>query len=804
MDLNCTLFYSLVPLAAGPLAVNILGAGAEPPPRPERGVASSRPATKWEGALVSGSGKMGAMVWGQPVDETIILDHERLYAPLGSREILPDIARYLPQVREMIKQGKCEEAHLFWLEKAKEHGFPGSVWTDPFHPGLELKIRTHTSGEVKDYLRTENFQTGEANVYWTDDQGQHRRRLFVSRPDNVAVLSVTGSGKVSCDLWIADVGEGMKFFRSSEVKVEDGFLTIHNAYKHPKKGYEGYDGVAKVISKGGKLVTQGGKVSVSGADEVLVLMRIQPLPDAGRSAIASVQADLSKLKADYEGLLKPHVKVHGKMFNRASLDLGGGTDRNLTSEELLDRATKEGKVSPALLELMYDVGRYVAISSSGELPPNLQGVWGGTWDPAWSGDFTLDTNLQLAIASELSANMPELLGAYFNLVESFIPDWRENARKYYGCRGIAAGTRVSNNGLLLHWHERFPGAAWTAGAGWLAHWYYDYYLYTGDRDFLAKRAVPYMKEVALFYEDFLMEDENGRYVFSPSYSPENGGLCYNATMDVAVAKELLTNLVAACEELKTEPEGVEKWRRMLTKMPEYRINSDGALAEWIPVRFADNYDHRHFSHMYPIFTSYEFTPEETPRLWKAAGVALEMRMKYWHADTSSHGRMHAGLCAARLGEGNLAYHLLSLMASDRSMYTSMVTSHYAGESVFNVDANGAIPEVVNNCLVFSLPGKLDLLPALPDALPKGSISGILARGQIRIDRLEWDKPAGTVKLTLTSGKDQTVMLRSPTSTEMTVTVTKGTAALGKPGPQANGREVSLPRGETVSLVIGLR
>ena len=114
----------------------------------------------------------------------------------------------------------------------------------------------------------------------------------------------------------------------------------------------------------------------------------------------------------------------------------------------------------------------------------------------------------------------------------------------------------------MHWGG-WPGQFWMSGAGWLAHWFYDYYLYTGDRDFLARRTVPLLKEIALFYEDMLFVDEGGRYRFSPSYSPETL-TADNATMDVAVAREVLGNLLAACETLgdragKQSPNGRPCW-----------------------------------------------------------------------------------------------------------------------------------------------------------------------------------------------------------------------------------------------------
>jgi alpha-L-fucosidase 2 len=369
--------------------------------------------------------------------------------------------------------------------------------------------------------------------------------------------------------------------------------------------------------------------------------------------------------------------------------------------------------------------------------------------------------------------MVDCMEAYFSLVESFVEDWRENARKYYGCRGTMSGVCATTSGKHLHWSEHFPGLFWTAGAGWLAHWFYEHYLYTGDREFLIKRAVPFMKEVALFYEDFLFEDSSHTYRFSPSYSPENGNGPDNATMDIAVAKEVLTNLISACGILEIEADSIRKWKEMLSKMPPYLINEEGALQEWIIPGYPDHYNHRHFSHLYPLFQSFEFSPEYTPELWEASRVALHKRLDHWTACTSSHGRMHAALCAVRLGEGDTALSLLSKMATGRSMYPSLVTAHYENEAVFNVDANGAIPEVINNMLVFSLPGVLDVLPALPKDLTKGAISGVLCRGQICIERLAWNQSAGTVKLELTSGVEQSITVRLPRQVEMLTIDGKG-------------------------------
>jgi len=225
---------------------------------------------------------------------------------------------------------------------------------------------------------------------------------------------------------------------------------------------------------------------------------------------------------------------------------------------------------------------------------------------------------------------------------------------------------------------------------------------------------------------------------------------------------VLTNLMAtrATLGISDQPERVAKWKDILAKLPEYRVNADGALAEWADEKYPDRYAHRHLMHLYPLWGSGEFSPEKTPKLWDAAKVAFEKRMGEWYhspdpkMDTSSHGRMQLALCAARLGEGDVAWEILTKMAVGGSIYPSMVSAHYANGRTFNVDANGAIPEILNECLLRSEVGRLDLLPALPSKLPTGEIRGLAARGQITVQRMAWSPE--NVELTLLSPVAQVV------------------------------------------------
>jgi hypothetical protein len=289
----------------------------------------------------------------------------------------------------------------------------------------------------------------------------------------------------------------------------------------------------------------------------------------------------------------------------------------------------------------------------------------------------------------------------------------------------------------------------------------EYYQVTGDRQYLTETLLPLMKEIALFYEDFLqVTDANGKYVFVPSYSPENAPAntrcpaAINAAMDLACAKEALTTLIAICQELDIEKENIRKWQAMLDKMPPYLINVDGALKEWAHPELEDRYNHRHVSHLYPLWPGHEINPEETPELFKAARVAAHKRGR---GNGSAHGLAHMALIGTRLKDAELVYGNLLFMLKNDYILPSLFTYH-SPNRIYNSDMLCSLPAVVIEMLVYSRPGVVELLPALSDDLPQGHVTGLLCCGQIRIDDLRWDLKRKQVRIAMTSSKDQTITL----------------------------------------------
>ncbi len=737
----------------------------------QKGLYSLESASRWQHSLISGNGVMGIMVAGKPADEQVIFNYESLYEPIGSENVEPpDIAKYLPETRHLLKEGKYEEAIRYSYKMARTEDYPGLLWTDPYHPALEMEIRQDTGKAVSAYKRSINFDTGEIKVEWSADGIKQVRKSFVSRADNVIVQKIEGGNRdVNCSITLKMQGATPRDFaehRRMPVGYEEPYkttgsewLTFRVKYKLNDRGYEV---VTRLLAPGGESLVSGDTLSVKGADEVLMISRIVPLEHFDRSEIEDTKTVLANINPNYSELLKRHTAIHQEIFDRVSFDIYPDNLPRHSTEEMIE-AQKEhpDSISAELLETLFYMGRYTLLSSSGNNPPNLMGIWNGQWRPAWSGDFTTDANINLQISSANICNMPEAIDSYMKMLERIAPDWEINARKLYGCRGYLAGTRTSGRrGLHTHFNVSFPGHFWLAGAEWLLLPAYDYYLVSGDTAFLKSRLLLMMEKTALFFEDFLTErDENDHLWFAPSYSPENTPsnikvqATVNATMDIAAAKEAFTHLVSVYKQLGIKHEKVAQYENMLKQFPPYLINEDGALKEWAAPDLQDNYNHRHVSHLYPVWPGLEINPEETPELFKAATIAAEKRGA---GNASAHGLTHMALIGARLKNPSLVSKNLRFLLTNDFLFNGLFTSHNPHLRIFNSDALNSFSAVISEALIYSRPGFIELLPAWDKTLPAGTITNQLCRTQAKVEKLTWNLKKGLIECTISSLKKQDV------------------------------------------------
>jgi alpha-L-fucosidase 2 len=790
-------------------------------PVPERGFISAEPAATWEQGLISGNGTLGANMFCRPLDDTIVFTHERLFLPMGDPVVPPDTASQLFKVRQLLDRGLYKQATQYAFDLSGQDGF---MYPDPFVPAFDMNVKMDAQGEVTDYMRSVDFQTGVATVHWADERGVFERKMFVSRADKVVVLQITGpkAASVNCRLQLTPRTLSDKLNEKTRQRsnarfsthiadvntlADSSFLTFTNSFA---KAYPGsihnLEGVAKVVASGGTVSTEDATMTITGANEVLVLVDIQLVYNPRHPRLPETKERLSDITPKFKALLKRHVKIHGEMFDRMKLDFGGKPqDHRRTTEELLAESTNES-LNFALVEKEFDAARYNIISCTGELPPVLQGVWAGTYVPSWASDFTHNGNVPSAIAAMMRGNTPELMLAYTRYIESIVPYMEVNAKNIFGARGIVLPSRSTTHAYNNALAPSFAGGMWVAGASWTAHFFYDYYLYTGDEEFLAQHCLPIMEKCAVFWEDYLYEGPDGYLKFSPCTSPENFPAntrnqgSFNATMDVAAAKELLTNLITVSKQLKVNKKKIPLWQAMLEKMPLYMYNKDGFVKEWLTPKLADALNHRHSSHLYALYDGLDPEIENDPELAEGFRkiVAYKLDHHYKRAGFMSFGVVQLGQAATSLGEGELAYAALVRLAN--SYWLGNLASMHNHRSLFNMDISGGMPAVILKMLVASDLGRVKLLPALPEAIPTGSVQGVLCRGQIEVEDLTWDKK--TIQVKLVSAIKQSILLQLPGAID-DIDKAEGRVSI-RSGRDDKSKKITLYENEPVTLDIVLK
>jgi len=733
---------------------------------PRNGFCSLEPGKTVSDGLTSGNGHMNIEVTCDPYAEQILFHHESLLMPWKRPFEAPQAANVFPQVRQLVLDGKYQEAIELAFKEMNKGPIKQNTGPHPVVPAFIMKLDVPKTTAVKDYLRTVNFETSEVKVHWNDERGEWVRSTFTSRPDDVVVqlLTAPGGQTVNARIEIQRYSRGRRAngglmgSNVGESEIKQDFNTDRLIYKcrlDPAVDNSGYAGVVRVVRNGGSVRMDGDTLVIDNASSVMLLTRIEWFADYSDDKVDALRQAVEQLSPNYDEMLERHRKVQSEAMNRVTVDFGGDSQFGMSSEELLADQRSRRDYSPALLEKIFQMGRYWFILASGKYP---------------TMQAETNANINLQIAPGPQGDLREGMDSYFNWMESLAPDFRVNAKNIYGMRGTFYSLIPQQNvGVSFHYSyaastgEIWPHMYWISAGGWCMRPFWDHYLVTGDMEFLRKRIVPAYKELALFYEDFLtVTGKDGNFIFAPSFSPENNPLntgpgammSINASMDIAVCREVLANLIEACELLGTDAEGVQIWKAMLAKLPPYLLETDGTLKEWAWPTLEERYSHRHISHLYGAWPGDEIDPDRTPKLARAAMLADRKRVP---ERLAAHGRCHRALVGARLKDSYMVDSELRQLIEQGYVARTLRCSHDPWAFPMP-DAQGGIPTIMMEMLAYSRPGVIEVLPALPETLEKGAINGMLLRTFARLDKMSWDMDARTVDLTITSFRKQDVTL----------------------------------------------
>ncbi|ROW00089.1 hypothetical protein VSDG_03553 [Cytospora chrysosperma] len=736
-----------------------------------------------------GNGKLGAIPFGPPGAETLVLNLDSLWSG-GPFENLSytggnppeEVYQYLPGIRDWIFQnGTGNVTRLL-----------NSVYNYGTYQTLgNLSITFDGVDQYTDYKRNLDLSTGVHTSSWKSNSSSYETSVFCSYPAQSCVYSIASERQLPP----VTVSMVNKLMNDSLVEVTCGTDYARlTGITQASIGLK-FDTISRVVGNYSSTCSDAGALTITpatGQSTLTIVWTAESDYDQTKGNPASdfsfkgedpgpivESITVSAASQSYETLRKGHVEDYAALMELFTLDLPDTANSSeVETSDLIARYTN-GTSDPFLESLMFDYSRHLLISSSreGSLPANLQGRWTQQLKPAWSADYHANINLQMSYWGADQTGLGALSRPVFEYItNTWAPRGSETAQLLYNGSGWVTHHEMNIFGYTgmkdnAHW-TNYPAAA-----AWMMLHVFDHYDYNRNITWLTETGYPLLKGVASFWLSQLQEDlffNDGTLVVNPCNSPEHGPTTFGCTNYQQVIHQVFNAVLVTAPLIpETDASFLSSVSETLSRTDTgIHINPDtGVLREW---KVPDSYlystspQHRHISHLVGWFPGYSISSfaggYHNTTIQDAVQASLIDRGDGTDADGNggNYGwpKVWRGACWARLNDSDRAYEELQLSVVNN--VAPNLLSMYSGKAPpFQIDMNFGWSGNVLSMLVVDLPlsssesgagedRTVVLGPAIPSAWGGGSVKGLRIRGGVVVD-FGWDEDGLVVSKDVRSG-----------------------------------------------------